>query len=126
MISLQCCTPNMISQCSKTVWKNRALIPLLVQVVALQLGEGHMATAVCCARLPSSSVTALHHLPQPPPEKEFVVVASYVSHGRSQAGAMERPCQGLLSVFEVCSAGPGAGLASASHNRLAPAAAVQC
>ena len=95
-----------------------------MQVVALQLGKGHTATAICCARLPSSSVAALHHLPgRPPAEKEFVVVASYVSQPKasqaSQAGPAHAPSQGLLSVFEVCTAGTAGQTATAAKNRLA-------
>jgi len=94
-----------------------------LQVVALQLGKGHTATAICCVRLPSSSITALHNLPgQPPSEKEFVVVASYVTQGKigqsPKAGA-QGTSQGLLSVFEVCiaaTAGAAAGPASSSTN----------
>ncbi len=97
---------------------------VILQVVALQLGRGHTATAICCARLPTSSVTALHHLPgPPPPEKEFVVVASYVSQPKasqgSQAGPAHTPSQGLLSVFEVCTAGTAGQTAAAASNRLA-------
>ncbi len=100
------------------------IIIVILQVVALQLGKGHTATAICCARLPTSSVTALHHLPgPPPPEKEFVVVASYVSQPKasqgSQAGPAHTPSQGLLSVFEVCTAGTAGQTAAAAKNRLA-------
>ena len=82
-----------------------------LQVVALQLGEDHTATALCCARLPSSSVTALHNLPgQPPTEKEFVVMASYLaSDSGFETGAGPGSPQAFLSVFEVCTsreAGP--------------------
>ena len=95
----------------------------ILQVVALQLGKGHTATAICCARLPTSSVTALHHLPgRPPAEKEFVVVASYVSQPQasqgSQAGPARPPSQGLLSVFEVCAAGTAGPTAAAANSRL--------
>ena len=80
-----------------------------VQVVALQLGSGHKAAALCTARLPSSSVCALHCLPgQPAPEKEFIVVSSYVESAQGPSPGLGRP-QGLLSVFEVCTAGPAAG-----------------
>ncbi len=99
------------------------IIIVSLQVVALQLGRGHTATAICCARLPTSSVTALHNLPgPPPPEKEFVVVASYVSQPKasqgSQAGPARTPSQGLLSVFEVCTAGTAGQTAAAANNRL--------
>lgn len=78
-----------------------------MQVVALQLGSGHKAAALCTARLPSSSVSALHRLPgQPAPEKEFIIVASYLEAAPSLG--LGRP-QGLLSVFEVCPAGSAAG-----------------
>ena len=97
---------------------------VILQVVALQLGRGHTATAICCARLPTSSVTSLHHLPgPPPPEKEFVVVASYVSQPKasqgSQAGPAHTPSQGLMFVFEVCTAGTAGQTTAAASNRLA-------
>ena len=77
-----------------------------MQVVALQLGKGHTATALCTARLPTSSVTALHQLPgQPAPEKEFVIVASYLKTESAHDQPAARATQGLLSVFEVCSVG---------------------
>lgn len=100
------------------------IISVILQVAALQLGKGHTATAICCARLPTSSVTALHHLPgRPPAEKEFVVVASYISQPKasqnSNAGPARRPSQGLLSVFEVCTAGTAGQTAAAANNRLA-------
>lgn len=79
-----------------------------MQVVALQLGKGHTATALCTARLPSSSVAALHHLPgQPAPHKEFILVASLLDAGRGTSLNPGRT-QGLLSVFEVCPAGSAA------------------
>lgn len=75
-----------------------------VQVVALQLGKGHKAAALCTARLPSSSVSALHRLPgQPAPEKEFIIVASYLEAAWGTSPGLGRP-QGLLSIFEVCPA----------------------
>ena len=88
---------------------SRALdLDTAVQVVALQLGKGHKATALCTARLPSSSVSALHQLPgQPAPDKEFIVVASFVQTARGP-NSLGQP-QGLLSVFEVCPAGSAAG-----------------
>lgn len=99
------------------------IIVIVLQVVAFQLGKGHTGTAICCARLPSSSVTALHHLPgPPPPEKEFVMVASYLSQPKasqgSQAGPAHTSSQGLLSVFEVCTAGTAGQTAAAASNRL--------
>ena len=102
-----------------------------LQVVALQLGKHHTATAICCVRLPSSSVAALHHLPgHPPLEKEFVVVASYVmqdsgAQQSSSGSAARRPTQGLLSVFEVCTAGL-AGISSSSPSRSEAASQTKC
>lgn len=79
-----------------------------MQVAALQLGKGHTATALCTARLPTSTVSALHQLPGlPAPEKEFVLVASLLEAGRGTALNPGRT-QGLLSVFEVCPAGSAA------------------
>ncbi|DBA73782.1 TPA: hypothetical protein ACH3X2_009751 [Trebouxia sp. C0005] len=103
-------------------WLRLVHATTLTQVAALQLGKGHTATAICCARLPTSSVTALHHLPgRPPAEKEFVVVASYISQPKasqnSNAGPARRPSQGLLSVFEVCTAGTAGQTAAAANNR---------
>ena len=85
-----------------------------MQVVALQLGKGHTATALCTARLPSSSVTALHQLPgQPALEKEFIILASYLKeHKGPDKSSLER-AQGLLSVFEVCPAGTAGSAGSA-------------
>ena len=82
-----------------------------MQVVALQLGKGHKAAALYTARLPSSSISALHRLPgQPAPEKEFIIVASYLEAAWGTSPGLGRP-QALLSVFEVCSAGPASSAA---------------
>ncbi|KAL3140168.1 hypothetical protein ABBQ38_004444 [Trebouxia sp. C0009 RCD-2024] len=84
----------------------------LTQVVALQLGRGHTATALCTARLPTSSVSALHQLPgRTAPEKEFVLVASLLEAGRGTTTNPGRN-QGLLSVFEVCPAGTAGSAAT--------------
>ena len=103
-----------------------------LQVVALQLGKHHTATAICCVRLPSSSVTALHHLPgHPPLEKEFVVVASSVTQDsaaqQSSSGSAARgPTQGLLSVFEVCTAGLAGISSSSSPSRSEATSQTKC
>lgn len=86
-----------------------------MQVVALQLGKGHTATALCTARLPSSSVTALHQLPgQPAPEKEFIILASYLKEHKEPNKSSVGRTQGLLSVFEVCPAGAAGSAGSAA------------
>lgn len=98
------CTPPMPATCVPS--SNTAM-----QVVALQLGKGHKAAALCTARLPSSSISALHRLPgQPAPEKEFVIVASYLEAARATGPGLGRP-QGLLSIFDVCPAGPAGSAA---------------
>ena len=80
-----------------------------MQVVALQLRKGHKAVALCTARLPSSSSSALQRLPgQPATEKEFIIVASYLEGAWGTSPGLGWP-QGLLSIFEVCPAGSAAG-----------------
>ena len=76
----------------------------MLQVVDLALE--HKATAICTARLPGTSVAALHSLPGPAAaEKEFLLVASQTDSQQCNSGRPEEMRglqQGFLSVFEVC------------------------
>ena len=84
---------------------------LLQQVAKLQLKRGHQPSAICTARLPCSSVAALHSLPGPTAvEKEFLLVATYTDSDLAEGGSgqvRQAGQQGFLSVFEVCLAQQG-------------------
>ena len=71
-----------------------------LQVVALQLSSRHRHTAVCCARLPCSSVERQRaEMPrQVFPEQEFVVVATFEE--QASADGLQR-VQPQLAVFEI-------------------------
>ena len=75
----------------------------MLQVVDLALE--HKVTAICTARLPCTSVAALHSLPGPAAaEKEFLLVASQTDSQQCHSGRPEEMRglqQGFLSVFEV-------------------------
>eukprot|EP00873_Tetraselmis_striata_P006814 jgi/Tetstr1/427078/TSEL_017282.t1 len=76
----------------------------LSQVSFLQLEDRHQPCAVLSAPLRCSSVDAVQSsLPatQACPQKEFVVVSSYLVEGDTDPGAGSSSARGLLSVFDV-------------------------